>query len=62
MALDLNLTDAQVAKLNAVSKPALNFPADINIHIAPGFAFPGVTVDGQTWPPSPQLAASVNRY
>jgi aryl-alcohol dehydrogenase-like predicted oxidoreductase len=61
-ALDLNLTDAQAEKLDAVSKPALNFPADINIHIAPGFAFPGVTVDGQTWPLSPQLAASTNRY
>jgi transposase-like protein len=29
-ALDLILTDAQIAKLNEVSKPALNFPADIN--------------------------------
>ena len=35
MALDLNLTDAQVAKLNAVSKPALNFPGEINTHLAP---------------------------
>jgi aryl-alcohol dehydrogenase-like predicted oxidoreductase len=61
-ALDLNLTDAQAEKLDAVSKPALNFPADINIHIAPGFAFPGVTVDGQIWPLSPLLAASTNRY
>src|ERR1700722_5070936 len=61
-ALDLNLTDAQAGKLDAVSKPALNFPADINIPIAPGFAFPGVTVDGQIWPLSPLLAASTNRY
>jgi aryl-alcohol dehydrogenase-like predicted oxidoreductase len=61
-ALDLNLTDAQVAKLNAVSKPALNFPGEINTHLAPPVGFPGATVDGQTWPLSPQLAASTNRY
>jgi aryl-alcohol dehydrogenase-like predicted oxidoreductase len=61
-ALDLNLTDAQVAKLNAVSKPALNFPGEINTHLAPPVGFPGTTVDGQTWPLSPQLAASTNRY
>jgi hypothetical protein len=34
-ALDLNLIDAQVAKLNAVSKPAQNFPSEINTHLAP---------------------------
>jgi aryl-alcohol dehydrogenase-like predicted oxidoreductase len=57
-ALDLNLTDAQVAKLNAVSKPALNFPGEINTHLAPPVGFPGATVDGQTWPLSPQLVAA----
>jgi hypothetical protein len=61
-ALDLNLTDAQVTKLNAVSKPTLNFPGEINTHLAPPVGFPGATVDGQTWPLSPQLAASTNRY
>jgi aryl-alcohol dehydrogenase-like predicted oxidoreductase len=34
-ALDLILTDAQIAKLNEVSKPVLNFPADINAHVRP---------------------------
>jgi len=33
-------------------KPALNFPADINNHVAPMFAFPGTTTDGYTPPPS----------
>jgi len=61
-ALDLILTDAQIAKLNEVSKPVLNFPADINAHVAPMFSFPGTTIDGQTVPASPQLAASANRY
>ena len=61
-AFDLILTDAQIAKLNEVSKPVLNFPADINAHVAPMFSFPGTTIDGQTVPASPQLAASANRY
>jgi aryl-alcohol dehydrogenase-like predicted oxidoreductase len=61
-ALDLNLTDAQVAKLNAVSKPALNFPGEINTRLAPMFGFPGTTIDGQTAPVLPQLVASANRY
>jgi hypothetical protein len=61
-ALDLILTDAQIAKLNEVSKPALNFPADINTHLAPLYGFPGTTIDRQTVPVSPPLAASANRY
>jgi aryl-alcohol dehydrogenase-like predicted oxidoreductase len=40
-AIDLDLTDAQVAKLNAVSKPALNFPGEIKTHLAPPVGFPG---------------------
>src|ERR1700692_2992300 len=61
-ALDLILTDAQIAKLNEVSKPALNFPADINTHVAPMFSFPGTTIDGYTAPASPMLSASAKRY
>ena len=34
--------------------PALNFPADINTHLAPMFGFPGTTIDGQTVPVSPR--------
>jgi aryl-alcohol dehydrogenase-like predicted oxidoreductase len=61
-ALDLILTDAQMAQLNEVSKPVLNFPADINNHVAPMFGFPGTTIDGHTAPASPMLSASANRY
>jgi aryl-alcohol dehydrogenase-like predicted oxidoreductase len=61
-ALDLILTDAQMAQLNEVSKPVLNFPADINAHVAPMFGFPGTTIDGYTAPASPMLSASANRY
>jgi aryl-alcohol dehydrogenase-like predicted oxidoreductase len=61
-ALDLTLTVAQMAQLNEVSKPALNFPADINNHVAPMFSFPGTTIDGYTAPASPMLSASANRY
>jgi aryl-alcohol dehydrogenase-like predicted oxidoreductase len=61
-ALDLILTDAQMAQLNEVSKPVLNFPADINNHVAPKFGFPGTTIDGYTAPASPMLSASANRY
>jgi aryl-alcohol dehydrogenase-like predicted oxidoreductase len=61
-ALDLILTDAQMAQLNEVSKPALNFPAHINNHVAPMFGFPGTTIDGYTAPASPMLSASANRY
>jgi hypothetical protein len=38
-ALDLILTDAQIAKLNEASTPALNFPADINTRVAPMYGF-----------------------
>jgi aryl-alcohol dehydrogenase-like predicted oxidoreductase len=61
-ALEVDLTAAQVAKLNAVSEPALNFPGQINTHLAPMFGFPGTTIDGRTAPMLPQLAASPNRY
>ncbi len=60
-ALDVILTDAQIAKLNEVSKPALNFPADINTHLAPLYGFPGTTIDGYTVPTQPRLAGA-NRY
>ncbi|PLZ00859.1 aldo/keto reductase [Burkholderia sp. WAC0059] len=61
-ALDLVLTDAQIARLDAVSKPTLNFPADLNAHWAPMLGFPGTTVDGIAAPSSPLLAASAARY
>jgi aryl-alcohol dehydrogenase-like predicted oxidoreductase len=61
-ALDLILTDAQTARLDEVSKPVLNFPADINNQVSPMFAFPGTTIDGYTASASPMLSASADRY
>jgi aryl-alcohol dehydrogenase-like predicted oxidoreductase len=49
-ALDLKLTPQQVAALDEVSKPALNFPASI-LQIAPMLMHPGLTVNGVTAPP-----------
>jgi hypothetical protein len=53
VALDMILTDAQMAQLNEVSKPVLNFPADINNHVAPMVGFPGATIDGRLCPRHP---------
>ncbi len=45
-ALDLRLTPEQVGKLNAVSKPTLNVPADFNANLSPSAAHAGTTVNG----------------
>jgi aryl-alcohol dehydrogenase-like predicted oxidoreductase len=47
-ALEIRLNDDQAARLDKVSKPKLNFPADFNDHLARSLAFAGATVDGQT--------------
>ena len=44
-ALDLTLTPEQIASLNEVSKPALNFPADF-LAQSPSYAHAGATVNG----------------
>lgn len=44
-ALDLTLTPEQIASLNEVSKPALNFPADFLTH-SPSFSHAGAMVNG----------------
>ncbi|MFM0368317.1 aldo/keto reductase [Paraburkholderia aspalathi] len=61
-ALDLELSAAQIAMLDEVSKPALNFPADINAHLSPSFIFAGATVDGQPTQALPLVTASSVRY
>ncbi len=61
-ALDIKLTAAQIATLDAVSKPALNFPADINTNLSPSFIFAGATVDGQATQALPLVSASRVRY
>jgi aryl-alcohol dehydrogenase-like predicted oxidoreductase len=48
--LDVILSARQMKKLDDVSKPKLNFPAENNETLAPMLAFPGVTVDGRTIP------------
>jgi aryl-alcohol dehydrogenase-like predicted oxidoreductase len=60
-ALDVRLTEAQIATLDEASKPVLNFPADINRDIAPSMAFAGATVDGQATT-SPLMKADAVRY
>ena len=44
--LALTLSDAHRERLDAVSAPALNFPADNNARFGPLLAFGGMTVDG----------------
>ena len=61
-ALELTLTAEQLAALDAVSAPALNFPADNNRDLAPLLQFAGATVDGQSHGPSPFLVSSDARY
>lgn len=61
-ALDVKLTADQIRRLDAVSKPILNFPADNNRDLAPNLAFAGATVDGVKTKALPMLAGSARRY
>jgi len=61
-ALDIRLTAAQRTVLDDVSRPVLNFPAQINTELAPMLAFAGATVDGRTTTAFPPVSASVVRY
>jgi aryl-alcohol dehydrogenase-like predicted oxidoreductase len=61
-ALDVTLTDAQLATLDEVSRPTLNFPADNNRFLAPMLQYAGSTVDGQPSAVMPFLASSPTRY
>ena len=45
-ALDVKLTPEQIEALDAVSKPILNFPADMNRDLSPNYAHAGATVNG----------------
>jgi aryl-alcohol dehydrogenase-like predicted oxidoreductase len=60
-AIDLRLSDEQAARLDEVSAPKLNFPADNNRHLAPGLAFAGATVDGVHTERHPSLAGEIVR-
>ncbi len=48
--LDVSLSTEQIKKLDEVSKPKLNFPAENNATLAPMLGFPGATVDGRMVP------------
>jgi aryl-alcohol dehydrogenase-like predicted oxidoreductase len=61
-ALELKLTDAQLATLNEVSRPTLNFPAVLNAERSPSLAFAGATVDGERTMAFPLITASSVRY
>lgn len=60
-ALDVRLSPQQTARLDEVSTPVLNFPADNNRYLAPRLAFAGATVDGRPNEASPVLVGEV-RY
>jgi aryl-alcohol dehydrogenase-like predicted oxidoreductase len=60
--LDVTLSDAQVAALDAASKPQLDFPADYNGELGGMLGFGGTTVDGHAVPAWPALEASPARY
>jgi aryl-alcohol dehydrogenase-like predicted oxidoreductase len=61
-AINVSLSSDQIVRLDAVSKPVLNFPADNNRNLAPNLAFAGATVDGIKTCPIPMLAESATRY
>ena len=61
-AINVTLTGDQIVRLDAISKPTLNFPADNNRDLAPNLAFAGATVDGMKTKALPTLEKSTTRY
>jgi aryl-alcohol dehydrogenase-like predicted oxidoreductase len=60
--LEITLTPEQLATLDELSAPSLNFPADIIAGPAPMMGFGGTTVDGVKLPVWPSLTTSSARY
>jgi aryl-alcohol dehydrogenase-like predicted oxidoreductase len=60
--LEVTLAPEQLAALNHLSTPTLDFPAAITTEITPIFGFGGATVDGVELPVWPQLLTSSARY
>jgi aryl-alcohol dehydrogenase-like predicted oxidoreductase len=56
-AIDLNLSEAQRARLDHLSAPALNFPAEF-VKGAPAFSSSGTTINGIVAPNNPMLPAT----
>ncbi|MFK3983377.1 aldo/keto reductase [Micromonospora sp. NPDC050397] len=61
-ALDLTLTAAQLATLDEVSAPTLNYPYDLNQQVGPMLQFAGTTVDGRSSVVYPPLLQDATRY
>jgi aryl-alcohol dehydrogenase-like predicted oxidoreductase len=60
--LDVKLTEEQIAVLDDVSAPTLNFPAELNRQVGPMLKYAGATVDGQATFAYPPLLESTTRY
>jgi aryl-alcohol dehydrogenase-like predicted oxidoreductase len=60
--LALTLTPEQLASLDELSSPALDFPAAITAGPGPLLGFGGATIDGVAYPTWPPLLASSARY
>jgi hypothetical protein len=60
--LDVTLSAEQLGKLDAVSTPTLNYPADLNGDTRSMLQFAGTTVDGETSSVYPPLLLSDVRY
>jgi aryl-alcohol dehydrogenase-like predicted oxidoreductase len=60
--LEVKLTEEQIAVLDDVSAPTLNFPADLNRQFGPMLKYAGATVDGQRTFAYPPLLESATRY
>ena len=60
--LEVKLTEEQIAVLDDVSAPTLNFPADLNRQVGAMLKYAGATVDGQPTSVYPPLLESSTRY
>lgn len=61
-ALDVRLSADQTARLDEVSAPALNFPAELNRQMAPMLKYAGATVDGRRTTAYPPIRENAARY
>lgn len=59
--LEVALTPAQIAALDQVSAPTLNYPADLNRRVSRMLMYSGATVDGEETEVYPPLLAG-DRY
>jgi aryl-alcohol dehydrogenase-like predicted oxidoreductase len=60
--LEITLTPQQLAALDGLSTPSLDFPAAITARLGPMMGFGGTTVDGVQLPVWPQLLNNSARY